>query len=39
MAEIEAYKELAMFFLEIMALPQSTAVVERTFSKINNVLT
>ena len=36
MADIEPYKELATFMLEITALPQSTAVVERTFSKLNN---
>lgn len=36
MADVEAYKELATFMLEITALPQSTAVVERTFSKLNN---
>ena len=36
MSDIEAYKELATFMLEVTALPQSTAVVERTFSKLNN---
>ena len=36
MADIEPYKQLATFLLEITALPQSTAVVERTFSKLNN---
>ena len=35
-ADIEPYKELATFMLEITALPQSTAVVERTFSKLKN---
>ena len=30
------YQALANFILEIMALPQSTAGVERTFSKVNN---
>ena len=30
------YQELAQFMLEVTALPQSTAAVERTFSKINN---
>ena len=36
MANVEAYKQLATFILELTALPQSTAVVERTFSKLNN---
>lgn len=36
MADIEAYKELASFTLQLTALPQSTAVVERTFSKLKN---
>ena len=30
------YQALANFILEIMALPQSTAEVERTFSEVNN---
>ena len=36
MLEIPEYKDLARFMLEITALPQSTAEVERTFSKVNN---
>ena len=32
----EAYKDLGDFLIQITALPQSTACVERTFSKINN---
>lgn len=36
MSQIQTYRELAKFMLEITALPQSTAGVERTFSKVNN---
>jgi hypothetical protein len=36
MLVIPEYKDLARFMLEITALPQSTAEVERTFSKVNN---
>ena len=36
MTDIEAYKELATFMLKVTAPPQSTAVVERTFSKLYN---
>ena len=36
MLVIPEYKDLATFMLEITALPQSTAEVERTFSKVNN---
>ena len=32
----EAYKDLGEFVIQITALPQSKACVERTFSKINN---
>ena len=32
----EAYKDLGEFFIQITALPQNTACVERTFSEINN---
>ena len=39
MKAVESYEELATFMLEITALPQSTAAVERTFSKINNCKT
>ena len=35
-SEIDTYKDLGLFMLEVTALPQSTAAVERTFSKINN---
>eukprot|EP00794_Sanderia_malayensis_P014780 gene14780-16316_t len=35
-SEMESYEALGNFMLQITALPQSTAVVERTFSKINN---
>ncbi len=34
--KIEEYKELGFFMAQVIALPQSTAAVERTFSKINN---
>ena len=34
-SKMESYEALGNFMLEITALPQSTAVVERTFSKIN----
>ena len=34
-SKIESYEALGNFMFEITALPQSTAVVERTFSKIN----
>ena len=33
---IDSYKELGQFIIQITALPQSTAAVERTFSKVNN---
>ena len=36
MAALAEYKDLALFMLQITALPQSTAAVERTFSKVNN---
>eukprot|EP00112_Aurelia_sp_Birch-Aquarium-sp1_P014236 Seg306.6 transcript_id=Seg306.6/GoldUCD/mRNA.D3Y31 product="Zinc finger protein 862" protein_id=Seg306.6/GoldUCD/D3Y31 len=36
MLALPEYQELAQFMLEVTALPQSTAAVERTFSKINN---
>ena len=36
MMGLEEYQKLARFMLEITALPQSTAEVERTFSKLNN---
>jgi len=35
MSNIDSYTSLAEFVLNVTALPQSTAVVERTFSKIN----
>ena len=35
MHKIPAYTNLAKFMLEVTALPQSTAEVERTFSKVN----
>ncbi|CAK8676915.1 unnamed protein product [Clavelina lepadiformis] len=35
MSNIDSYRTLATFVLHIAALPQSTAVVERTFSKLN----
>ena len=35
-SEIDTYKDLGLFMLEVTALPQSTAAVERTFSKISN---
>eukprot|EP00112_Aurelia_sp_Birch-Aquarium-sp1_P023358 Seg693.3 transcript_id=Seg693.3/GoldUCD/mRNA.D3Y31 product="hypothetical protein" protein_id=Seg693.3/GoldUCD/D3Y31 len=35
MQRIPAYINLAKFMLEVTALPQSTAEVERTFSKVN----
>ena len=34
--KIEGYKELGYFMAQIIALSQSTAAVERTFSKSNN---
>ena len=34
-SKMESYKALRNFMLEITALPQSTTVVETTFSKIN----
>ncbi len=36
MLGLQEYHELARFMLEITALPQSTAEVEHTFSKVNN---
>ncbi|KAK4319067.1 hypothetical protein Pmani_009961 [Petrolisthes manimaculis] len=36
MRAVPSYKEVSTFMLKIMALPQSTAEVERTFSKLNN---
>ena len=36
MLALPEYQDLARFMLEITALPQSTAEVERTFSKVNN---
>ena len=36
MLGVPEYQDLARFMLEVTALPQSTAVVERTFSKLNN---
>jgi hypothetical protein len=36
MMEVPEYQDLARFILKITALPQSTAEVERTFSKVNN---
>ena len=36
MLALPEYQSLARFMLEITALPQSTAEVERTFSKVNN---
>ena len=36
MLEVPEYQGLARFMLEVTALPQSTAEVERTFSKVNN---
>ena len=33
-SEIDAYKDLGLFMPEVTALPQSTAAVERKFSKI-----
>ena len=35
-SEIDTYKDLGLFMLEVTALPQSTAAVERTFSKISS---
>ena len=35
-SEIDTYKDLGLFMLEVTALPQSTAAVERTFSKVSN---
>ena len=31
---IDCYKELGLFVMNVLALPQSTAGVERTFSKV-----
>ena len=36
MLPMPEYQELAQFMLEVTALPQRTAAVERTFSKIND---
>ena len=36
MRGVPSYKELSTFMLKLTALPQSTAEVERTFSKLNN---
>ena len=36
MRGVSSYKELSTLMLKITALPQSTAEVERTFSKLNN---
>eukprot|EP00794_Sanderia_malayensis_P006444 gene6444-7174_t len=36
LSKVEAYKALGEFMIQITALPQSTACVERTFSKVNN---
>jgi len=33
---LSEYRDLALFMLQITALPQSTAAVDHTFSKINN---
>lgn len=35
-SKITTYEDLGQFMLQITALPQSTAAVERTFSKVNN---
>ena len=35
MKQLQEYESLALFMLNVTALPQSTAAVERTFSKIN----
>ena len=35
MSQIDSYQSFANFILQITALPQSTAVVEQRFSKIN----
>ena len=39
MRAVMEYQALANFSLEIMALPQSTTGLERTFSKVNNYKT
>ena len=36
LSTIVSYKELGQFIIQVTALPQSTAAVERAFSKINN---
>ena len=35
-SEIDTYKDFGLFMLKVTALPQSTAAVERAFSKISN---
>ena len=36
MSEVPAYNNISTFILVVLSLPQSTAGVERTFSKLNN---